>query len=231
MQILGLLDRAGRCAALQAGVPGADWLHAYTEAARLAFADRAQYVADPDFVAAPAAAGPACSTTPTCASARADRPAQPGHGRPGRPGGERWPGRRRPAQPEAGTSHISVVDAEGRAVALTTTIEAAFGARLMSDGGTGLPGGFLLNNQLTDFSFTPGRRPGPAVANRVQPGKRPRSSMSPTLVFDAALALPNVASFNGPRCWRRAASRPPRPMPCASAATSSSSPICPAACR
>jgi gamma-glutamyltranspeptidase/glutathione hydrolase len=91
-----------------------------------------------------------------------------------------------PPQPESGTSHISVVDAQGRAVAMTTTIEAAFGARLMSDGGTGLPGGFLLNNQLTDFSLAPADASGRPIANRVQPGKRPRSSMSPTLVFDNA---------------------------------------------
>ncbi|OYU72173.1 MAG: gamma-glutamyltransferase, partial [Burkholderiales bacterium PBB5] len=58
-------------------------------------------------------------------------------------------------------------------------------AQLMSDGGTGLPGGFLLNNELTDFSFAPADAQGRPVANRVQPGKRPRSSMSPTLVFDA----------------------------------------------
>ena len=68
---------------------------------------------------------------------------------------------------------------------MTTTIEYVFGAQLMSDGGTGLPGGFLLNNQLTDFSFAPADAQGRPVANRVQPGKRPRSSMSPTLVFDA----------------------------------------------
>jgi gamma-glutamyltranspeptidase/glutathione hydrolase len=70
-------------------------------------------------------------------------------------------------------------------VALTTTIEAVFGARLMADGGTGLPGGYLLNNQMTDFSATPADAQGRPVANRIQPGKRPRSSMSPTLVFDA----------------------------------------------
>jgi gamma-glutamyltranspeptidase/glutathione hydrolase len=87
-------------------------------------------------------------------------------------------------QPEEGTSHVSIVDDQGHAVALTTSVEAQFGARLMSDGGTRLPGGFLLNNQLTDFAFQPAdaqRRP---VANRVQGGKRPRSTMSPTLVFD-----------------------------------------------
>jgi gamma-glutamyltranspeptidase/glutathione hydrolase len=89
-----------------------------------------------------------------------------------------------PDQPERGTSHISIVDAQGNALAMTTTIEAGFGARIMSDGGTGLPGGFLLNNELTDFSLAPVDAQGRPIANRVEPGKRPRSSMSPTLVFD-----------------------------------------------
>ena len=102
----------------------------------------------------------------------------------GQPGGAAVAWAAQAEQPEHGTSHISVVDAQGRAVALTTSIEAAFGARIFSDGGTGLPGGFLLNNQLTDFSLAPTNAQGRPVANRVQPGKRPRSSMSPTLVFD-----------------------------------------------
>ncbi|NBU50558.1 MAG: gamma-glutamyltransferase, partial [Betaproteobacteria bacterium] len=85
---------------------------------------------------------------------------------------------------ESGTSHISVVDAQGHAVSLTTTIEAQFGARLLVDGGSGLPGGFLLNNQMTDFSLAPRDATGRPIANRVQANKRPRSSMSPTLVFD-----------------------------------------------
>ncbi len=69
---------------------------------------------------------------------------------------------------------------------MTTTIEQAFGARLLNDGGTGLPGGYLLNNELTDFAFEPRDDQGRPVANRVEPNKRPRSSMSPTLVFNAA---------------------------------------------
>ena len=89
-----------------------------------------------------------------------------------------------PDQIEHGTSHISIVDGYGNALAMTTTIEDQFGARLMTDGGTGKAGGFLLNNQLTDFSFTPTDAEGKPIANRVQPGKRPRSSMAPTLVFD-----------------------------------------------
>jgi len=84
-----------------------------------------------------------------------------------------------PDQIEYGTSHISIVDAQGNAVAMTTTIEAAFGSRLMVKG-------FLLNNELTDFSFAPKGADGKPIANRVEPGKRPRSSMSPTLVFDKA---------------------------------------------
>ena len=84
-----------------------------------------------------------------------------------------------PDQPEYGTSHISIVDGHGNALAMTTTIEAQFGARQMVQG-------FLLNNELTDFSFAPADAQGRPVANRVQPGKRPRSSMAPTLVFDQA---------------------------------------------
>jgi len=89
-----------------------------------------------------------------------------------------------PQQTEHGTSHISIVDAFGNALSMTTTIEDAWGARLMVNRGLGLSGGFLLNNQLTDFGFEPLGRDGAPVANRVEPGKRPRSSMSPILVFD-----------------------------------------------
>lgn len=92
-----------------------------------------------------------------------------------------------PDQPEYGTSHISIIDADGNALAMTTTIEAAFGSQQMvslnQDGKT-LSGGFLLNNELTDFSFAPTGSDGKPIANRVEPGKRPRSSMSPTLVID-----------------------------------------------
>ena len=73
------------------------------------------------------------------------------------------------------TTHISVIDGEGNAVAMTSSIENTFGSRLMVNG-------FLLNNQLTDFSFRP-KAAGKEVANRVEPGKRPLSSMAPTLVF------------------------------------------------
>ena len=75
-----------------------------------------------------------------------------------------------------GTSQLVIVDADGNAVSMTTTIESSFGSGLMV-------GGFLLNNELTDFSFVPRTTAGP-VANRVEAGKRPRSSMAPTIVFD-----------------------------------------------
>jgi gamma-glutamyltranspeptidase/glutathione hydrolase len=187
MQILGLLERVpGAGEPLQSGLPAPAWLHAYTEAARLAFADRAAFVGDPDYVPAP---GNDWNTllAPGYLARRAAliQPLSMKVARPGNPGPLPQALAPQPAQPEYGTSHVSIVDAQGRAVAMTTTIEALWGSRLMSDGGTGLPGGFMLNNELTDFSFTPRDASGRLVANRVQPGKRPRSSMSPTLVFDA----------------------------------------------
>jgi gamma-glutamyltranspeptidase/glutathione hydrolase len=89
-----------------------------------------------------------------------------------------------PHQEEYGTSHISVIDPYGNSVAMTTTIEAVFGSRRMVNTGQGRQGGFLLNNELTDFSFAPSDAKGLPIANRVEAGKRPRSSMSPTLVFE-----------------------------------------------
>ena len=161
-----------------AGLPTADWLHYYTEAARLAFADRAQYVADPDFVQPPAGSwmsllDPAyLKSRAALIGAQSLKVAQPGQ-----PGALKTGFAPMPEQPEYGTSHISIVDAHGNALAMTTTIEDAFGARQMVKG-------FLLNNELTDFSFAPTGADGQPIANRVQPGKRPRSSMAPTLVFE-----------------------------------------------
>jgi gamma-glutamyltranspeptidase/glutathione hydrolase len=187
MQILGLLEHAPAPSPLHDGVPTAGWLHVYTEAARLAFADRALYVADPDFTQAPGGDWQRLLDRAYLAQRAAlIGPRSMTRAVPGRPGGDTVSAAPMPAQPEGGTSHLSIVDADGRAVALTSSIEAAWGARLLSDGGTGLRGGFLLNNQLTDFSFLPVDAEGRPVANRVQPGKRPRSSMSPTLVFDRA---------------------------------------------
>jgi len=186
MQILKLIEAKGPVVNPQAqGKPSVAWLHLYTEASRLAFADRAQYVADPAFVAAPAGdwhslLGAAyLNQRAALIGAQSMKTATAG-----RPQGTLLSHAAQGPQPEYGTSHISIVDAEGRAVAMTSSIEAAFGARIMSDGGTGLAGGFLLNNEMTDFSLSPTGADGKPVANRVEPGKRPRSSMSPTLVFD-----------------------------------------------
>ena len=185
-QILGLLARTlAEGPEWPGGQPSPDLLHRYTEAARLAFADRAQYVADPDFVNAPGGdwrsllAPDYLRQRSALIGARSMKVAQPGQ-----PGAVKISYAPMPEQREYGTSHISVVDAQGRAVAMTSTIEAAFGARRMVSTDPSRPGGFLLNNQLTDFSFVPADAQGRPIANRVEPGKRPRSSMAPTLVFD-----------------------------------------------
>jgi gamma-glutamyltranspeptidase/glutathione hydrolase len=180
-QILGILaDTPAASMTPVQGLPTADWLHFYTEASRLAFADRAQYLGDPDFVQPPAGTWTSLLEPAYLArrarliGERSMRVAEPGT--PGVPGTALAP---MPEQVEHGTSHISIVDAQGNALAMTTTIEDQFGARQMVRG-------FLLNNELTDFSFAPADAQGRPVANRVQPGKRPRSSMAPTLVFDKA---------------------------------------------
>lgn len=199
-QILGMLSNTdaaslpmaqgrGGVAGTTGATPSANWLHLYTEAARLAFADRAQYIGDPDFVAAPAGNWMSL-LAPAYLAERAKLINQDANGQSMKTAQAGVPGKVKtayapmPDQPEYGTSHISIVDAQGNAVAMTTTIEDAFGSRLMTDGGTGKAGGFLLNNEMTDFSFTPTDAQGKPVANRVQAGKRPRSSMAPTLVFD-----------------------------------------------
>ncbi len=189
-QILGLLNhtKAGQLA-LNDGMPSAQWLHLYTESARLAFADRAQYVGDPDFVSPPAGSWMSL-LDPSYLAERAQLIGQSSDAmsmktaKPGNPGSNKTTYAPMPHQPEYGTSHISIVDAQGNAIAMTTTIEDGFGSRQMVNATPGLKGGFLLNNELTDFSFSPTDAAGTPIANRVQPGKRPRSSMAPTLVFD-----------------------------------------------
>jgi gamma-glutamyltranspeptidase/glutathione hydrolase len=180
-QILGILNHAYAGAIpLENGLPGANWLHLYTEASRLAFADRAQYLGDPDFVQPPGGNWMSLLDDKYLAErARLIGPQSMKTATPGNPGPVRTSLAPMPDQPEYGTSHISIVDAFGNAVAMTTTIEDVFGARQMVKG-------FLLNNELTDFSFAPADAQGKPIANRVQAGKRPRSSMAPTLVFDKA---------------------------------------------
>ena len=186
MQMLGILEHTPAIEQpLQQGLPGPQWLHQYTEASRLAFADRAQFVGDPAFVGAPAGDWNSLLATDYLRQRAAlIGPTSMKQASAGNPGAVRISHAAQAEQPEYGTSHISIVDAQGRVLAMTTTIEAVWGSRLMSDGGTGLAGGFVLNNELTDFSMLPSDAQGRPVANRVQAGKRPRSSMSPSLVFD-----------------------------------------------
>jgi len=167
-------------------------MHLVAEAEKLAYADRDRYVADPDFVPVPTrglvdAAYLAARSALVAADQVMARP------EPGVPPGLAKHGFGADAAREStGTTHLSVIDRDGNVVAMTSTIEAAFGSRLWA-------AGFLLNNQLTDFSFHPVAPDGRQVANRVEGGKRPRSSMAPTIVFDregrvlAALGSPGGA--------------------------------------
>ncbi len=192
LQILKMLERfdIGRLTPMS---PQA--IHLFSEAQRLAFADRAAYLADPAFVAVPLPGmlnarylnnrAKLISTLAAMDRAKVV---------PGNPKGAditlrrlRIPDRAKPS-----TAHVSVIDAYGNAAALTTTVEGAFGSHLMA-------AGFILNNQLTDFAIEPGtdnRR----FANAPQAGKRPLSSMTPTLVFDPKGKL--FAVVGSPGGWR-----------------------------
>src|SRR6185369_1680888 len=147
------------------------------------FADRGQYLGDPDFVQPPAASWMSL-LDPSYLAERAKQigPQSVKVAKPGVPGPVKAAYAPSLEQPEFGTSHISIVDSDGNAIAMTTTIEDQFGARQMVSV-TGGVGGFLLNNELTDFSFAPADADGKPIANRVQPGKRPRSSMALFFVF------------------------------------------------
>jgi len=173
LQILGILDYFN-VASHPAG--SVDAVHLMAEASRLAYADRGRYLADPDFIDIPVAGLLSRDYLRRRASAiRLDRSLGAATaGVPSTPHGAFAPQAPRPER--ASTSHLSVVDDAGDVVAMTLSIENVFGSRLMVRG-------FLLNNQLTDFSFV-SRQDELEVANSVAPGKRPRSSMAPTLVFD-----------------------------------------------
>lgn len=154
----------------------AEGVHLFSEAGRLAYADRNHYVADPDFVPLPGNSVLPLINEPYLAErASLITDKSMGQAKYGIPPALQvaWGNDTSPELPS--TSHISIVDSYGEALSMTTTIEDQFGSRQMVDG-------FLLNNQLTDFSFDSSDADGP-IANRVQPGKRPRSSMAPTLVF------------------------------------------------
>ena len=159
-----------------------DWLHQYNEAARLAFADRAMYIADPSYVQAPGSGWDSLLNASYLHQRASQIVAQRlPKAEAGSPASFKSSYAPMPAQTEHGTSHISIIDGLGHAVSMTTTIESGFGARMMVSPGP--RGGFLLNNQLTDFSFIPHDAQGLPIANRLEAGKRPRSSMNPVMVF------------------------------------------------
>ncbi len=184
-ELLGLFARARP---QPIGPTNADDWAAFIWASRLAYADRDHYVADPAFADIPVKALQAPSYLDERASLIRLEMAAPALVEPGDAGGLRdtW-GRAQPL-PEAGTTHLTVLDSAGNSVALTATIEAPFGSQRMASG-------FFLNNQLTDFTFVPELN-GKPVANAVGAGKRPRSSMAPTMIFDAKGDL--YAAFGSP---------------------------------
>lgn len=178
LQILLLLEQAAQRGPIHlhgAQGPRALAIHRFSEAARLAYADRAEYIADPAFSDWPRglldgsyliARARLLTDDHSLGEAVAGQP----------PGATAAPRAQAAEYEESGTTHLSVSDSAGNVVAMTSTIESAFGSRQMV-------AGFLLNHELTDFAIEP-RQGGRAVANRVEPGKRPRSSMSPTIVFE-----------------------------------------------
>ncbi len=191
-QILGMVDNF----ALEGPGNPDDW-RLIGDASRLAFADRGRYMADSDFVPMPTEG----LVDPAYLEERAqliegDR-LDPGTALPEvAPGNPTWDHAQLWADDESlefpSTSHISIVDSYGNVLSMTTTIENGFGSRLMA------PGGFLLNNELTDFSFRT-HRDGVPIANRLEPGKRPRSSMSPTIVMQDGEPILAIGSPGGSR--------------------------------
>ena len=184
IQILGQLEQFDIA---KLSMADAEFAHLFTQSSRLAFADRNRYIADSNFVAVPTQGliskpymakrgklinseqdmGMAQAGTPQGALAQADDN----------------------AFELPSTSHISIVDQEGNAISMTTSVEMGFGSAVMVEG-------FILNNQLTDFSLSP-KRNGQWVANRLQPGKRPRSSMAPMMVFNQDKSLKLVLGSPG----------------------------------
>lgn len=173
LQVLGMVER----------FPLAKWgkddprsWHVIGEAMQLAYADRDNWLGDPEFVSVPISGlidpGYLRQRSALISMGRALNVYRPGTP----PGAEKRTAAL--SQPESGTSHFVAVDRNGDIAAWTSTIESFFGSQLVANG-------VILNNELTDFSFTP-EKDGAPVANRVEPGKRPLSSMSPTIVYDAA---------------------------------------------
>ncbi|MFL6710760.1 MAG: gamma-glutamyltransferase [Massilia sp.] len=178
-QMLGIMETRDMAAlAPKPGeAPGADAVHLFTEAGRLAYADRNRYAADTDFVPLPGRGVPGLIDKNYLGErAKLIGERSMGTAPAGNPPGMEVAWGTDTAIDNPSTSHMVVVDSHGNGLSMTTTVEDLFGSRQMVDG-------FILNNQLTDFSFESVDKDGP-IANRVQAGKRPRSAMSPTIVFD-----------------------------------------------
>lgn len=187
-QILGMLNTHDLAAL---GPDSPDAWRLIGDASRLAFADRGRYMADSDFVPMPTAG----LVAPSYLGERADLLRGDAALSDVAPGTPSWDHARLWADDDSielpSTSHITIVDAAGNVASMTTTIENAFGARLMVRG-------FLLNNELTDFSFRT-HRDGVPIANRIEPGKRPRSSMAPTIVMKDGAPVLAIGSPGGSR--------------------------------
>lgn len=183
-QILGILENFD----LGTDPIGEQYVHLFTQASRLAFADRNLYVGDTDFVTVPVEGMLDDAYLDSRAALITDM--DMGTAAPGTPPGEFDPASPQAASPEAGTSQVSIVDRYGNALSVTTTVESILGNGVLVEG-------FVLNNELTDFSFNPTGPDGTPVANRVEPGKRPRSSMSPTIVFDGSGEVAYVTGSPG----------------------------------
>lgn len=166
-----------------------EFVHLFTQASRLAFADRNQWIADTDFVEVPVDAMLNKDYLAQRAELISDKDLDKAQ-----PGTELLPKYQQDIAYELpNTSHVSIVDEQGNVVSMTTSIEMGFGSTVMARG-------FLLNNQLTDFSLAPGDGE-QKYANRVEPGKRPRSSMAPAIVLDqnGEQALHAIGSPGGSR--------------------------------
>jgi gamma-glutamyltranspeptidase/glutathione hydrolase len=184
IQILGQLESYNLA---ETEFNNVETVHLFTQSSRLAFADRNRYIADNDFVEVPVEG----LIAPKYLAMRAkliNVNQDMGKAEAGQPEGALAQADDR-AYELPSTSHISIVDKEGNAISMTTSVEMAFGSAVMVEG-------FILNNQLTDFSLAP-KVKGKLVANRLEPMKRPRSSMAPTMVFNSDNTLKLVVGSPG----------------------------------
>lgn len=174
---------------LSTNVKDPRWAFRFLQASKLAFADRNQYLADPQYVPQPVA-GLLDAKYINMRSALITDRALPTPVLPGKPSGIKEEYASDKSFNPHGTTSLAIIDSDGRAISMTLSVEHEFGTHFFF-------GGFFLNNQLTDFSFTPTSADGKLIANRVEPGKRPRSSIAPTMAFDQSGDLRAVVGSPG----------------------------------